>query len=193
MIRSGRALTLFILGRPVHVNVDEIVQQVASAIALPMGVEVIEIRWLGTGKARAARLVVDQDGGVSTDTCVAISKEFDLEWEARSAAPRDFSLEVTSPGPDRKLRTERDFARVTARWVQIERTGSTGPVTIVGKVARCTDGTLFLSEADGVAPAEQGTLDCIEVPLNEIHDAKVLFVIGTPTLKGKASRRTKRR
>ena len=189
---SGRALTLFILGRFVQQEERDSVQNVATAIAGPMGVEVLEIKWLGSGRTRSVRLVVDQEGGVGADTCARLSREFDLEWEARTATPRDFALEITSPGPDRPLRTVKDFLRVVNRWVQIERQSDAGTDALTGKVVSCSEDTLVLSET-GIFPDAGDLSGCVAVPFAEIRNAKILFVIGNTTPRGKMARRTTRR
>lgn len=189
---SGHALTLFILGRFVKQEERDSVQNVATSIAGPMGVEVLEIKWLGVGRTRSVRLVVDQEGGIGADTCARLSREFDLEWEARTATPRDFALEITSPGPDRPLRTVKDFSRVVNRWVQVQRQSDVGTDTLTGKVVSCSEDTLILSES-GLLPDAGDLSGCVAVPFVEIRNAKILFVIGNTTPRGKMARRTTRR
>lgn len=171
----------------------ELVQSVAAETARIMGAEILDIRWIGSGRAQSVRLIVDQDGGVSTETCVNISREFDLEWEARTEKPRDFTLEVTSPGPDRPLRTARDFSRVAGKWVEVHRVLGTGTETLTGKVISCTEDVLSLTAEGGNAPCAGERENHVDIPLAEISNAKILFVIGNQTPKGKTARRPERR
>ena len=173
-------------GRPV--DALEAARSVAAEVAPLLAVELIEVRLTGSGHSDALRVIVDQDGGVSAETCADFSRRFDLLWEGRQAERRDFSLEVTSPGPNRALTAERDFARIIGRWVEIAYATESACRTVIGRVASCDGGRLHLTEVDG------GTEET-QISLGSIERAKVLFLIGSPRPKRakKSLRRSKRR
>lgn len=160
----------------------EAVRAVAAEVVVPLGVELLDVRWAGGGSSRALKVVVDQAGGISADACAAISRQFDVLWEAKHVRRRDFGLEITSPGPDRPLATERDFARVVGRWIKVVYRTESGRASATGKVASCAEGKLLLVGSD----------ESVEIPLAAMERARMLFVIGSPALKGKSLRRTKR-
>ena len=169
----------------------EAARPVAEKVALPLGVELLDVRWTGGGSSRTLRIVVDRTGGVSVQTCADFSRQFDLLWEAENARPRDFGLEVTSPGPDRPLATERDFVRVVGRWIEVQYTGEQARRTVTGQVHSCADGLLHLRCLGGSSGDEETEMT---IPLASIERAKVLFLIGAPKPNtGKKSlRRSKR-
>jgi ribosome maturation factor RimP len=64
---------------------------------------------------------VDRQSGVDVDDCAAVSHEVSAALDADDPIPQAYSLEVSSPGFDRVLRTPAHFARfVGARvWVEL--------------------------------------------------------------------------
>lgn len=182
-------------GRPAHIffGIEDIVdaleaaRAVSAEAALPLGVELLEVRWIGSGSTRTLRVVLDRIGGVSAETCAEFSRQLDFLWEARSSERRDFGLEVTSPGPSRVLKTGRDFGRVVGRWVEVACATESGVRTVTGRVGSSDEEAVQLTDVDG---ATDGRMD---IPLRTIERAKVLFVIGNPKPKRTENRRSLRR
>ncbi len=65
------------------------------------------------------RLFIDKPEGVTLGDCQAISEQFGAELDALDLMERSYTLEVSSPGLDRPLRTEADYRRFTGRRVAI--------------------------------------------------------------------------
>jgi len=184
--RVGVSLTRFRIGVSVD-HGDAAARHVAARVTALLGIELLDVRWVGTGSARTLRLVIDRPTGVSADACAAVSQQFDVGWEADHGSRREFFLEVTSPGPSRPLVTEQDFARVVGRWVEVTYTRGTDAdtherATVTAQVAACAGGALVLGGLD-----EQ-----LEVPLERIERARMVFMVGSPTAKRKPARRRKR-
>lgn len=155
-------------------------EQVAEKVVVPLGVELLEAKWIGPRTQRTLRLVVDSEGGISADICAAVTQQFDLVWEAEHAIQRDFGLEVTSPGPNRPLVTERDFNRVTGKWVEVTyREGDTERITVIAQVESAAEGVLRVTGLDNGE----------NIPLNIIERAKVVFTIGKPPTPMRTSER----
>jgi len=69
------------------------------------------------------RVTVDTpvgDGHVSIDACAALSREIGTSLDAVDAIPNRYKLEVGSPGLDRRLGREKDFANACGSEVAIE-------------------------------------------------------------------------
>jgi ribosome maturation factor RimP len=60
------------------------------------------------------------DGRVSVDRCAEVSREIASQLDAAGAISASYRLEVSSPGLDRMLSREKDFARACGSEVQIE-------------------------------------------------------------------------
>ncbi len=97
---------------------------VIEPVVQSYGLELVDAQaGQGPGRARL-QVVVDTpegDGRVTVDTCAAISREIGHGLDAGDAfSGASYLLEVCSPGVDRTLAREKDFARVVGRRVALE-------------------------------------------------------------------------
>jgi ribosome maturation factor RimP len=98
-------------------------------------------------KGGLLRIFIDKPAGISVDDCAHVSHHL-----SRLLAVEGVSyerLEVSSPGLDRPLRSERDFARFAGEKARIKvRIAVNGQRNFVGIVRAANDGKLEL-EVDG--------------------------------------------
>jgi ribosome maturation factor RimP len=85
-----------------------------------MGFELVELEY-GAGRAHAQlRLYIDRDGGVGLDDCERVSREVSSLLDVEDPIPSAYTLEVSSPGFDRVLRTQAHFGRFVGSRVFVE-------------------------------------------------------------------------
>ena len=111
-----------------------------------MGYELVELQASNGG--RLLRLFIDKAGGIGVEDCAAVSRQLSRVLEVEGV---DYErLEVSSPGLDRPLRRERDFARFAGRKAEVRmRTAdASGRRKYVGLVRSATQGLVAL-EVDG--------------------------------------------
>lgn len=90
----------------------EHVQEITKRVADSLGLEVVELEMRGAGKFRNLRITIDKPEGVTHDDCATLSREVSTIFDVEDAVPGgSYTLEVTSPGLDRKLRGAADFER----------------------------------------------------------------------------------
>ncbi len=66
------------------------------------------------------RLLVDKPrGGISIDECASLNEEISNLLESQNIFETRYTLEISSPGVDRPLKTENDFLRVIGRRVRL--------------------------------------------------------------------------
>lgn len=76
---------------------------------------------LGGGSNRVLRIFIDKPSGVSHGDCELISHQVGTILDVEDVIPGGrYTLEVSSPGVDRKLRTARDFERFTGRKAKVQ-------------------------------------------------------------------------
>src|SRR5580658_5532516 len=102
------------------------VREIAERVAATSGLEIVEIEFLGGGKARMLRVFLDKPAagvdplaGVTHEDCASFSREFGTILDVEDAMPGSYTLEVSSPGLDRKLIKAADFTRFTGSRVKI--------------------------------------------------------------------------
>jgi len=101
------------------INKQELEQKI-SDIVKKEGVELIEFNLSILRQNKILRCVIDYpQGGITIDSCSRINKIVRKYLEAEKNFGNDFSLEINSPGLDRKLRTPLDFKRVSNRMVSL--------------------------------------------------------------------------
>ena len=115
------------------------------------GIEIVEIQLRGSGKARLLRVYIDKKGGVTHGDCELISNRLGELLDAEDTLPGEgYTLEVSSPGLDRKLSKPRDFERVIGQKVRLSlREPLDGLKSFDGTLAAFSDNVLDIETAPG--------------------------------------------
>jgi len=109
-----------------------------------LGYELVDLERAGRG---LVRLFIDKPGGINVDDCALVSNQLTRLFEVENV-PYD-RLEVSSPGLDRVLRGERDFARYAGEQVRVRvRVPVNGQRNFTGRLGGVADGALDL-EVEG--------------------------------------------
>jgi ribosome maturation factor RimP len=96
------------------------IQEIADRVARSSGLEVVEVELRGGGKARMLRIFIDKPEGVTHEDCANFSREVGTIFDVEDAVPGStYTLEVSSPGLDRKLAKPADFERFTGNLVKV--------------------------------------------------------------------------
>jgi ribosome maturation factor RimP len=150
------------------------VREIAERVAASSGLEVVEVEMRGSGQARMLRVFLDKPGaatgdplaGVTHGDCVQFSREFGTILDVEDAIPTSYTLEVSSPGLDRKLTKAVDFARfVGSRMKVMTRNPVDNNRYFEGRLESFRDGRLTLDltvsskksrKKMGAAGVEQG-------------------------------------
>ncbi len=162
-------------------QVEQIVQRVAESLAL----ELVEVEIRGGGKSRMLRITIDKPGGVTHDDCANLSREVSTILDVDDAVPGGtYTLEVSSPGLDRKLQKPADFERFTGNLVKLM---TREPVNnnrhFQGRLERFANGRLTLDVAQvsktkqkkmGIHSAKRGDGQQVEIELANIERANLV-------------------
>jgi len=93
---------------------QKVIQQVWS-LAEPLcsseGLELIQVEYQRESAGRILRLYVDKPDGIKLEDCVGVSRQMSDILDVNLADVGPYSLEVTSPGPERPLAKKEDFDR----------------------------------------------------------------------------------
>jgi ribosome maturation factor RimP len=94
------------------------IEEVIVPVIQAHGLTLVELEWRRQGRRYALRVFVDKPGGVSIDDCQRVSREAGDVLEVSGVIPESYDLEVSSPGLDRPLRTDREFLWARGRLVR---------------------------------------------------------------------------
>jgi ribosome maturation factor RimP len=95
------------------------VRAVAERVATSRGYELADVEIKRLGGSHLVRLYVDKEGGIGLDDLKSVSDEVSAILDAEDPIPTAYTLEVSSPGLDRPLKTEADYKRFLGRLVRI--------------------------------------------------------------------------
>ncbi|HXN79487.1 MAG TPA: ribosome maturation factor RimP [Steroidobacteraceae bacterium] len=85
-----------------------------------LGYELVELEY-AAGRAHAlVRLFIDAPAGVGLEDCARASREVSVLLDVEDPIPTAYTLEVSSPGFDRVLRTQAHFGRFVGSRVFVE-------------------------------------------------------------------------
>jgi len=104
-----------------------------AAIARDHGCELLEAEF----KAGTLRLVLDRPEGIRLEDCEAVSREASARLDVEDFGRGRYTLEVSSPGLDRKLYGPADYRRFTGKRIRVRFVDpeSGRRATLVGRLA----------------------------------------------------------
>ena len=96
-------------------KVKEIIEPVIKGLGVAL--EDMELRKMG--RRVFLRVIIDKEGGVTIDNCEQVSREIEAQLDVEDPIPYPYTLEVSSPGLDRPLKTPGNFKRFCGKTVRI--------------------------------------------------------------------------
>ncbi len=164
----------------------ERIRAIAERVTASAGLELVEVEMRGGGKFRTLRLVIERPGptpqsppaGVTHEDCAAVSREVSAILDVEDAVPGGtYTLEVSSPGLDRKLVRPLDYERFTGSRVHVmTREPLEGNRHFEGRLERFGDGRLTLKVEPGRRERRrQGAVErTLEIELENVERARVV-------------------
>jgi len=110
-------------------NITEKASKLAESIAKSRGLEIVQIKYSKFGRRGLLRVFIAKPGGVSINDCSGLSRELEFLLEAEGVIDGPYTLEVSSPGLDRPLKSRRDFARNTGNRLKVEYQAAADKIT----------------------------------------------------------------
>ena len=144
------------------------ITEIAERVAGPEGLEIVEIELLGAGRGRLLRIFIDRPQGVSHADCEFISQHVGTILDVEDVIPGDsYTLEVSSPGLERKLNKAKDFERFVGQKAKVVlREPVENQRRWEGKLAGISEGIVALEPSDGRV---------IRFPLTQVEKANLKF------------------
>ena len=132
-------------GRTVSVCYD-----LAKPVTDELGLDLWDVRFVKEGASWYLRYIIDKDGGVSIDDCVALSRRMESLLDEADPIPHAYCLEVESHGLNRELIRPAHFAAyegapVTVRLIR----ALDGRREFMGTLRGLRDGAVILADEEG--------------------------------------------
>ncbi|MEZ5357053.1 MAG: ribosome maturation factor RimP [Bryobacteraceae bacterium] len=135
------------------------------------GIEAVEVQWLGGGKSRVLRIFIDKPDGVTHGDCENISRSVDAVLDTEDLVEGAYTLEVSSPGVERKLSRPADFERFAGQPVKLV---LRQPLDGFEKRGKLLEGTLSGCH-EGVVSVSSQAGETVQIPLDQIERANLKF------------------
>ena len=140
-------------------------RQAVEPLLAADGMGLVDLQWSRRGRHWVLTLFIEHEGGVTLDDCARISRQVAERIEVDNLIDHAYTLEVSSPGLDRPLRTLADFERFHEHLVRIVTTiPIQGRSTIVGRL-KGVEGESVLVEAK--------RLGMVPIPVTQIKHARL--------------------
>jgi ribosome maturation factor RimP len=127
--------------------------QLAEPYVRDAGFDLVELQFGREPGGWVLRIFIDlpegREGSVGHDDCERVSRDISAALDVADRIPHAYQLEVSSPGLDRPLRRERDFARFAGQSARIRLVeGVEGRRNFSGTLRAASDGRVEI-ECDG--------------------------------------------
>lgn len=139
------------------------IRELAVPILSEHEAELVELTCHPQGRHTVVRFLVDRVGGINLQQCAQLNQRIGQAMEASNVFEGSYMVEVSSPGLDRPLTTQRDFERALGEDVTLDVRAGDGRF-------RQAQGMLLAVQPDAVVlKTQQGNLT---VPLADIRIAR---------------------
>lgn len=143
----------------------ECVKPVIEKKLSSMGLELYELKCIMVGSRLILKIFIDKDGSVTVDDCEKASSEISILLDVESFSQMPYRLEVSSPGIDRLLTTEKDFRRAIGNDVtlRLRKSKEKKDRTVLGRLMTCSHGNITIETVKGMKT----------IPLSDINGGKI--------------------
>lgn len=130
---------------------------------------IVEIK-ISNQQASYISIVLDGDNGIGIDQCVSVSRQLSAHLEEEDLIEGSYNLEVTSPGIDQPLQSNRQFNSRIGRKLELHLADEN---VVAGKLEEVTEEGLKIMQ-EIKEKGKKVKLEPLEVPFGSIQKAMVL-------------------
>ena len=148
--------------------ITEQVRQIAEHVGSREGIEIVDVQLLGGGGSRVLRIFIDKPQGVTHADCELISQHVGTILDVEDVVPGSrYTLQVSSPGVERKLTKPREFERFVGQKVKVVlRQPVENQRHWVGALTSFAEGIITLEPSPGRT---------VQFPLEQVEKANLKF------------------
>jgi ribosome maturation factor RimP len=149
-------------------EVIERIKELLGPIADARRYYIVDITYRREGGRFVLRILADKEGGITIDECARLNNELSELLDRENVIEEQYTLEISSPGLDRKLKKDEDFLWAMGKKIKISTYAPLdGKNVFLGVLVGLGDGTVVLKE--------NGT--SAEVPREKIASAKLAIKV----------------
>ena len=143
------------------------IRQLAEQVIESQGYELVEFELKGGGKHSVLKVFIDKPAGITHQDCELVSEQLGTVLDVEDLIPFSYTLEVSSPGLDRKLVKDSDYTRFAGKLAKVQtRVPLQNQKTFKGRLRGLQGGNVLLELPKG---------SVMEIPLDVIHESRLEF------------------
>lgn len=100
-------------------DIEEITTALVNPVLKENDFELIDVEFTKEGPNKILRLYIDKEGGITIDDCQLVSEYLSDKLDEADPIEENYFLEVSSPGLDRPLKTDKDLRNNIGNDVEI--------------------------------------------------------------------------
>ena len=143
------------------------VRQLAQQVIESQGYELIELELKGGANHSVLRVFIDKPAGITHKDCELVSEQLGTVLDVEDLIPFSYTLEVSSPGLDRKLVKSSDYTRFEGKLAKVQtRVPLQNQKTFKGRLRGLQGGNVLLELPKG---------NLLEIPMDVIQESRLEF------------------
>ena len=121
------------------------IEQILKKDISSFGCDIWGVEFSGKITNQTLRVFIDKDSGISIDDCEAVSKHISKVLESEEEIGDDYSLEVSSPGLDRRFFKDSQYNYYLGHILKVKFLDNDGKfMTIKGPLVRTSKESIFI-------------------------------------------------
>ena len=101
-------------------EIIKLVREISKSITDENDYDLVDVEFVKEGPNHFLRIYIDKAGGVTIDDCQIVSEALNSKLDEINPIDVSYYLEVSSPGLDRPLKTDKDLKRNLNKDVEIK-------------------------------------------------------------------------
>ena len=142
------------------------VKELLGPIAEERKYYIVEVTYRREGRRFVLRILADKTGGITADECGWLNNELSEILDKENIIEEQYTIEVSSPGLDRKLEKDEDFVWAVGKKIKVTTYAPlNGKNVFTGVLLGLGDGIVVIDET-GVSA---------EIPREKIASARLTY------------------
>ena len=150
-------------------DIEEKTREIIKPLVKIRKISIYDILFLKRGRYGVLRIYIDKPGGVTVGDCARISREISMVLSVEDFIDEPYTLEVSSPGINRMLRTKEHFVQNVGNDITVHTEEPIGGQrNFSGRLEDVDEGDIIIRSKDKVV---------YRIPLTVIRKAHLAGIV----------------
>jgi ribosome maturation factor RimP len=101
-------------------EIKERVIALVGSLLSDQGMDLVDLEYRREGRGWVLRLYIDKEGGTTLEDCSRVSQEIGTTLDIEDFMVAPYTLEVSSPGLNRPLKSQKDFIKYRGQLIKVK-------------------------------------------------------------------------